>query len=323
MPTDLAFFADSQPRSQPGATLDLAGRPILLAADGSGESNAAARMARALAEQHQAEMHVLHVIDSRSAPMPPPLDLAVAIADASIGEAVHAEQVEEVRELVSTAVGQPVDWQVRVTLGTPAQAIAQEARRLRAALIVTGLRRHGRADRAFHDETTLEVMRRSGCAVLGVTADAEGLPLKVMAAVDFSLASVAAARAARAVMDEHGTIVLAYVPAATFDLPDDGETVIHRLGVDAGFMQCRADLERDGVHVDQVVLHREASPTVAAMLLEYAAGAHCDLITAGSARRGRLDRWMLGSVSTELVRDGRRSVLVSPPKIGTVGAGSE
>lgn len=39
-----------------------------------------------------------------------------------------------------------------------------------------------------------------------------------------------------------------------------------------------------------------------------------DLIAAGSARRGWLDRWMLGSVSTDFVLDGRHSARVVPPR---------
>ncbi len=323
MPSDLAFASDTETRSRPAAALHLSGRPVLLASDGSDASRAAARVAHALAAEHHAEVHVVHVVDSRPAPMPPPLDLAVAIADATIGGEVHAEQVGVVREAIAVAVGEPVPWPVRVMLGTPAHAIVQEARRLHAALIVTGLRRHGRADRAFHDETALEVMRRSGCAVLGVAADLVQLPTKVMAALDFSLASLSAARAARAVMDTRGTLVLAYVPAVTFDLPDDGEAVIHRLGVEAGFAQCRAELQGNGIRVDQVVLHREARPSVAEMLLQYAEASGCDLIATGSARRGRLDRLMLGSVSTELVRDGRRSVLLAPPRRRVLDSGPD
>jgi nucleotide-binding universal stress UspA family protein len=49
-------------------------------------------------------------------------------------------------------------------------------------------------------------------------------------------------------------------------------------------------------------------------LLECADEANCDLITAGSVQHSRVDRWMVGSVSTEMVRDGRRSVLIVPPR---------
>lgn len=317
-----APLAESSPRSRPASEGGprLAGRTVLLASDGSPASNAAARVAFALAAEQHAVVHVVSVIDSRSAPMPPPLDLAVAIADAAIGPAIHAEQAQAVRATLETATGNPIDWAIKIVLGTPASAIVREARRVRAALVVTGLREHGRLDRALHDETTLEVMRHAACPVLGVAASATGLPTKVLAAVDFSAASVAAARAARAVMASTGTLVLAYAPPVTFDLPDDGEAVVHRLGVDAAFAQIRAELG-DGISTDQVVLHRELPAPIGSTLLEYADGARCDLVTAGSARRGRIDRWMLGSVSTELVRDGRRSVLVVPPRPHAVWRG--
>lgn len=299
-------------RTAPDQVSRLAGRTVLLASDGSPASNAAARFARALAADGRAVVRVVRVMDTRGAPLPPPLDLAVGIADAAMGASVHAEQADAVRETLDAATGGPVDWQIRVRVGTPAAAILQEARRVRAGLIVTGLRAHGHLDRALHDETTLEVMRRAACPVLGVSASAAGLPAKVLAAVDFSAASIAAVHEARAVMAPGGSIVLAYVPPVIFDLPDDGEATIHRLGVEAAFALLRAELG-DAVPVDPVVLHRATATPLTAALLEQAEVARCDLIVAGSARHGRVERWLLGSVSTELVRDGRRSVLVVPP----------
>ncbi len=323
MSAELATTPKPGSLSAPRPRLDLSGRPVLLATDGSPESAAAARVAFAIAERHHAELHVVRVVDTRAAPIPPPLDLAIAIADASMGESVHQEQVDAVRSDLESAVGKPVDWPVRIALGTPAHVIVHEARRLRTELVIVGLRRHGRLDRAMQDETALEVMRNAMCPVLGVAAQATGLPTKVLAAMDFSLASLAAARAARAVIAGGGTIVLAYTPPVSFDLPDDGEAVIHRLGVAAAFAQSRAELEGGGVKTDEVVLHRELSAPVASALLEYADTARCDLISAGSARRGRIDRWMLGSVSTDLVRDGRHSVLVVPPRRPKVEATPE
>lgn len=314
MSTDLAVAPQPASGPMPRVPLSLFGRVVLLATDGSAASSAAARTASAIAERHGAEVHVVHVIDTSSAPLPPGLDLAIGIADATVGPLVHAEQIESVRADVAAAIGEPVDWQIRVALGTPARVIVQEAHRLRAALVIIGLRRHGRLERAMQDETTLEVMRRAACPVLGVATDATSLPMKVLAAVDFSRSSMAAARAARAVLGDGGTIVLAYAPPVSFDLPDDGEAVIHTLGVAAGFAKCRAELEGDRVTTEQVLLHTELSTPVASTLLTYADSARCDLIAAGSARRGRLDRWMLGSVSTDLVRDGRHSVLVVPPR---------
>ena len=292
----------------------LFGRVVLLATDGSPASHAAARTASALAARSGAVIHVVNVIDSRSTAMPAGMNVAIGIADAAAGPSVHAEQIESVRAGLTEAIGEPIDWRIRVALGSPARVIVHEARRLRAALVIVGLRRHGYLQRAMQDETTLEVMRRAACPVLGVVTDAPALPLRVLAAVDFSRSSLAAARVARNLVADGGSIVLAYSPPVSFDLPDDGEAVVHKLGVAAGFARYRSQLGTDKVTIDQVVLHRELKAPVASILLEYAESTRCDLIAAGSARRGRLDRWMLGSVSTELVRDGSYSMLIVPPR---------
>ena len=313
MSTRTAPTLQSRFRSETTRDIELRGRDVLLASDGSPAGNAASRFALALAERHGAVVNVISVMDTRSAPMPPMLDLAVGIADAAVGEGVHAEQVDRARDVVETAVGESIDWPVRVALGSPAAIIVQEARRLRASLVLVGLRRHGPLHRALQDETALSVMRRAECPVLGVADGTAGLPARALAAMDFSRASYAAARAAHAVMGEHPRIVLAYAPPMSFDLSDDGEALIHALGVEAAFKRARAELEDETTTIDQVVLNRTMARPISAALLEYADAMQCDLIAAGSARYGRLDRWLVGSVSTELVRDGRRSVLVVPP----------
>lgn len=317
--TKSASRTESAPQSYP---LELSGRVVLLATDESPAAQAATRMAHALAARHGALVHAVSVIDTRSAPIPPPLDLGLAMADATIGAAVQERQVRDLRDAIASTIEQPCDWPVRVLVGIPASAIAKEAAHLGAALIILGLRRHGRLDRAIHDETVLNVMQTSSCPVLGVAQDASDLPTRVLAALDFSVASQEAARAACGVMGANGSIVLAYVPPVMGYLPTDGESVIHELGVKAGFERFAAELARPGVSVDHVVLHHELSHTVASLLLEYADGAHIDLIAAGSARHNRVERWMLGSVSTDLVRDGHRSVLIVPPR-GAPGQGDD
>ncbi len=48
-------------------------------------------------------------------------------------------------------------------------------------------------------------------------------------------------------------------------------------------------------------------------MLDYAEGMGIDLIAAGSDRHSGVDLWLMGSVSADLVRDGRRTVLIVPP----------
>jgi nucleotide-binding universal stress UspA family protein len=180
-------------------------------------------------------------------------------------------------------------------------------------LIIVGLRRHGRFDRAVHDETTLNVIRRASCPVLGVTEETRDLPTRVLVAMDFSEASVSAARTAQSIAGEDPVLVLAYVATPRTLGLEEGETFIRTLGVRAGFASVAKDLAMDGTTFDHVVLNQASKRTTAESLLEYADAARCDLLAAGSVRRGRLDRWRMGSVSRDLVRDGRRSVLVAPP----------
>ena len=293
--------------------LDLAGRAILLATDGSPCAVAAARGAQALAARHHAQVHVLSVVDTRSAAVPPAIDIAIGLGDAIVGAEIHREQERAVRTELSTALGQAIDWPVKIKLGTPSAAIVREAQQIGAALIVLGLRRHGRLDRAVNDETTLNVMRAAACPVLGVVAELTRLPRRILAAVDFGQGSLVALGAARAVAGPDATLVLAHVNRMHAFALDEGQARIHELGLHAGFQQLARELGEDGVASDQVVLEHTPPQSPAQTLLAHADAIGSDLITAGSVQYGRLERWLVGSVSTELVRDGRRSVLIVPP----------
>lgn len=293
--------------------LDLTGRAVLLATDGSPGALAAARVAYELAQKSHARIHVVSVVDTRSAPIPPPLDMALALGDFVSGDRIHRDQERAIIEELSGATGASIDWPVRIMLGTPAASIVKEAHHVGAVLVILGLRRHGRMDRAVHDETTLNVMRNASCPVLGVVNEMSELPSRVLSAVDFSEGSLLAVRSGKAVVRDGASLVLAYVQPMNGFLDDEGECRIHDLGVKAGFEKLRTEFG-DDVKFDHVVLHHAPSQSPAQALLEYADELGSDLITAGSVQHSRLDRWMVGSVSGELVRDGRRSVLIVPPR---------
>lgn len=289
------------------------GQTILVATDDTLASAPALRVALALAEGGAA-VHALHVVDTRSAPMPPPLDAAIAIADSAYGDAFREQREKEVRNAIAATLGKPVDWPSQVALGVPAYVIVREARRLHADLIVLGLRRHNVLQRATGDETTLHVMRAAPCPVIGATEPLAGVPRRVLVAVDFSRASLEAARAADRLVGGNGTLLLAYVAPAEVDVPDNGERVIHELGVDAAFKWFRGELGRaPDAPTEQVKLRRWTTARVAEVLLSYADGANVDMLALGSVRHGRVERWILGSVTTDIARDGSRSMLVVPP----------
>ena len=299
--------------SERPASASLSGRPVVLAFDGSAESDAAARVADAMATQLHASVSVVSIIDSSPVPIPYPLDLAIGIAGEGAGGAIHEGQAREVREQIATVVAHPVDWATTVALGLPADAISREASRAGAALVVMGLSVHGLVDRAVHQETALSVMRKADGPVLGVVADARGLPSRAVVAMDFSRASVRAAEAAAELMATGGVLTLAYVESIVEHPAGTGDGVIHALGIEAAFVALARRLASDVLLVDHVILHHTEPCSPSHILLEYADAMRADLLAAGSARHGRLDRILLGSVSAELARAGRCSVLVVPP----------
>jgi nucleotide-binding universal stress UspA family protein len=140
------------------------------------------------------------------------------------------------------------------------------------------------------------------------------LPARILAAIDFGEGSTHAARAAIAMAGDGATLVLAYVQPMSGFLLDEGEARIHDLGVVGGFAKLRQEFEGQDARIDHVLLHHDPSQTTAQALLECAGEIGSDLIAAGSLLHSRLDRWMVGSVSEELVRDARRSVLIVPPR---------
>lgn len=290
--------------------LDLAGRVILLATDNSPGAIAAARIAMALAAKHSAAVRVLNVIDTRATPFLP-TQSALAIEH----DEQKQEQVNAIRASLCALLDAFVDWPVRVAVGTPAAEIVRDAESADAALIIVGLHRHGLMDRALNNETALQVMRNASCPVLGVVPEMAELPVHALAAIDFSTMSLIAARSARAILGQEGVLELAHVPQLAVLLADEGEKVIQRLGIREAFRLAMRELGGEHLTIDHVVLPPNTGGTPAQALLDYAENTRCDLIAAGSAHHGRIERWMEGSVSTELVRDGRRSVLIVPPGV--------
>jgi len=292
---------------------------VLVAVKEGPELAAPVRVAAALARRYGAAVEAIQVIDISNAAFPTPLPSMFTLARDLLGDAPYAEDARARRRQFTDLLGEPNEWPVHIALGTPAQEILRYAERQGVALIVMGLRRHGFADRVFRDETTLTVARRARATVMGVVPELQGLPRRAVVGVDFGPASIRAARAALDVLaqptdGEVASLLLAYVDPLPVDPVREetaGEVVVRQLGVAAAFEQLVRDLNAPpSVTVESAVLRGAPG----AQLLELAVARSADLIAVGSQRHERLDRWILGSVTTEIVRDGRCSVLVIPPR---------
>ena len=295
--------------------LNLRGRAVLLASDGSAAAQAAARVTAALERERGAVPEIVQVFDLRSYPTVPFLVEALGAADQLLGETAHDDQRLEVIAQLAGAAPEASNWPVHIGAGTPAVQIVTLAEKLNAALTVVGIRQHGRLDRITGDETTLLVQRRSSCAVLAVRADSDGLPRRIVAGIDFSRASVAAARAAldAATSDARLTLVHAQAPDGN-SMSDDEHAVVHELGVASALEEIRAFLLNGlptGSTVTIDTLVESALPSE--LLLSAAARLDADLIAIASRRHGRVARLMLGSVADDLTHACLTSLLLVPP----------
>jgi universal stress protein E len=295
--------------------------PIVVAVSGELGGAGPVRVASALESRYGSRVSAVQVLDVSDLPLPTPLPAAFTFARGLIGDGPYAEDARARRRQFSDWLGRPNEWPVHISVGAAAYEILRYAESQGAALIVMGLRHHGVVDRILRDETTLTVARLAHGAVLGVTPGLIGLPHRAIVGVDFGPASIRAARAALDILGHRpsaeGTMLrLVYVDRSGVEGRHEdtaGEALIKRLGVDSAFEQLVRELAAPpGVHIECVTRHGPP----AAELLACADESRADVIAIGSLRHERLERWILGSVTTEVVRDGRCSVLVIPPAHG-------
>jgi len=299
------------------AGLELTGRTMLVAIDSAALSQTAARIAAALEREHGALPEVLHVFDLTGYPVPPLLVEALGVADRELGEDAHEEQQREIIAHLSTVVPGAARWPIHVIAGTPSVQIVSHAQQTRAALIVMGLRAHGTMERIARDETTLGVLRHSATPVLAVREELTALPRRVISGIDFSRASVAAARAALDIAAAGARLTLVHVEKPSEPDADrdwDGETVVREMGVSGALAHVQQHLTTNaaaarGVTIDTAVLSGRPSE----ILLSYAKSEGAELIAIASHRHSQIHRLMLGSAADDLARDAGCSLLVVPP----------
>jgi hypothetical protein len=169
---------------------------------------------------------------------------------------LHREQERAVRDELSAELARPIDWPVRIMLGTPSTAIAQEAasRRRRAdhpgiaaprSAGSRGARRDGAQRHARRRRARVRRRRRS-CT----SSRAASSPPSTSARA----ASPRCAPAARGGEKVPSSCSHTSIRSNGF-LADEGEETIHDLGVQAGFVKLSGELGRADVEFDHLVLH--------------------------------------------------------------------
>lgn len=313
---------DLPPHSAPGGhaasgaitdTADLRGHTILLATDGSPESDAAARVTAALASARGAHPVAARAFNPAPLVLPMAIPSVAASADLLLGYGAVEVAKREVQADLLRALQEPADWPVRVAAGMQGAVIIDIARETGAALVVMGLRPRSVLRRAAREQTVLRVLRDAEVPVLATTVDLVEQPQRIVVGVDFGRAGLCAARAALAVLADGGMILLTYVQPRQYPRSEDNEGigVIHAQGVAGAFARLREELAAPAsVRVETAVLEGDPSAELAAL----ADRAMAHAIAVGSRRHALVDRLVLGSVTADLAHRADRSLLVVPPR---------
>ncbi len=288
---------------EPPAATPARSAALLIATDGTSQSDAAVAFAYLLSLKDECDVIALTVVDR--APIP------WGAVDESVVREYERGQLQAAQRKATAQIERLGNrkWKVEVRSGDPATTIAAVARESGARLLVVGLGGHGPAARFFGNETALRLMRVSETPVLAVSK-MRALPKSIAVAMDFSEASIEAARLAIDIAAPGAIVTLIhvgpwerneYVPEQWFR--DHEAYVAGQLKRVAGWLD-----HPDRCRIHQRIVYGKPGPSI----LACAEALDSDLIVAGTHGRSFLGRVLGGETLAKLVRGAHRSLLVLP-----------
>ncbi len=219
--------------------------------------------------------------------------------------------LDDIRRVVSSSAEGDPQWPVDVVIGAPARTLAAMARDRHAGMLVMGIGRHNPVDRLFGAETTLATVRESSVPVLAVGAHFPSEPRHAVVGMDFGAASLEAARLAMQFVGARGHVTLVHV-RPRFEHPSadwqDWDLEYGRT-LPPLFDRIRTTLAPPAtLTLDTSVVRGEPAPS----LLAVAQQAHADFVALGTQHHTLVERLMVGSVATRVLRTARCPVLAVP-----------
>jgi len=299
------------------AALDSVVSPVLVATKPFDGTDSAIAIAAWLAERRHAELEAISVIEMGD------MGAAVAGLPPMPEEYYRRERDEVAANLRSRLAEHPTTLPTRVEVieGAPGSSVARAAAARHASTIVIGTGHHGRLGRFLYGERALDVVRSADCSVLVVPPDAQPPIDRAVVAVDFSQASVRAALAAIDAVGESGHVVLVHVERAPrhFDgraIGIEEECERRTRSMFSRFLDAMPDSARG--RLDCLLLRGD--PVGA--LVRYVEEHDVQLLACGRRRHSLVERMLVGSVSTALIRGASSCVLVAPEQPGDDDADS-
>lgn len=302
------------PGPAPAVATAAAPRPpfarALVATDATPASDGALRLGAALQRRDATSLAVISVVPPTSYPAPVN-DLAVPplLAPSAEEQAIATRRTAVLEQCARNNVPAPADLLVECSV--PLTAILFHAAARRADLVVMGLGRHNVVDRFFGTETALHAARETDIATLCVPGTMTSLPRHAIVGTDFDGSSTAAARAAARLVGPTGHLTLVHVTPAADPLPamlaDWPAALTARL--DEAFARMIDALQLPPtMEVDTLPL----AGNVGKELVACAERLHAGVIAVGRHSRTLVERVVLGSTTTRVVRTAACAVLVVP-----------
>lgn len=286
---------------------------ILVATDFSEFSERAVQRAARIAKQHNAELHVLHVV--RPLDLYPSLTLTPDEFGHSDQELQQAEQtrVEAVAASLSTQFGIRVRPVTR--LGRAHTEIAAYALEVAADLVVAGSRGESTLIDLFLGSTASRLLRVATCPVLIVKKPADEPYRKVLAAVDFSPVSAAVVSHAISLADGARVDALHVLGSEVEQRLRKAKFV--RIDIADWLTRLRTEAEQQ---LDALLAPAEQGAAVGrlvqpgfapAVICQSIEGMGIDLVVLGRhGYGGGLQDWLLGSVSKDVAHAAACDVLL-------------
>jgi len=283
-------------------------RTIFLAAHGMKEADVAVRAADQLAQASDRPVTVVAVLE------PPPLvagEYGFVIPVDDLVEERRDVLLARVRGQLKEVLGRAPGWPIELRSGDPPTTIAKVAQAGDAEVIVMGLGHHQLMDRMFGNETTLHTLRAAHTPMFAVPQSYAALPQRAIVGVDFSGAGMAAAQRALSVLPSLTSVTLVHV-APRWDLQP------------TAYAEWRAEYERGvGPAFERVIRELDATTNVRVTtairegktskeLIAAADEEKADVIVVGSKGLGFLDRVLVGSTATGIIRGAHCSVFAFP-----------
>jgi nucleotide-binding universal stress UspA family protein len=287
---------------------------IVLATHGMKEADSAVRAAFQLSDVRGRRVLVVSVLE------PPPMvagEYGFVIPVDELSEGRRDALIARVRKQLADALGSDPGWPVELRNGDPPSNIAKVAQASDAALIVMGLGHHHLMDRVFGSETTLHTLRGAHTPIFAVPQSYTELPRRAVVGVDFSGAGLAAAQAAVATLPSLTSLTLVHV-APRWDLQPTAYAewrAEYERGVAPAFDRILRELDvPSGVHVTTLIKEGKTTKELIAL----ADAEQADVIVVGSKGLGFLDRVLVGSTATGIIRGAHCAVFAFP--VVAVGA---